>query len=217
MFKAAIFDLDGTLVDSLRLHLLAFMKVCNKHGIPVEEQFVIDRFGMTVQEIFSDLLSAANMQRDLDRLAEEKSAEFSRHAHRIPPLPGALTLLSELKGRNILLGLATGNKHEDMNMIVRHAKLPEFGAYVGAEDVLHGKPAPDVFLKAAEKLSAIPEDCVVFEDAVMGIRAAKNAGMKAVAVLTGLAKQEALEAEMPDLLVDSLSEVTFNKIEGLFL
>lgn len=216
MFKAAIFDLDGTLVDSLRLHLRSFMKVCNRHGIPVEEKFVIDLFGRTVKEIFSDILSAAGMQGDIDGLAGEKSAEFLKLASGIEPLPGALALLSELKRRKILLGLATGNKHEDMYRIAYFAKLPEFDAYVGAEDVLHGKPAPDVFLKAAEKLSIAPEECVVFEDAVLGLRAARNAGMKNVAVLTGLATREELEAELPDLLASSLSELTFNKLEALF-
>ncbi len=216
MFQAAIFDLDGTLVDSLELHLRSFLNVCKRHNIPVERKFVIDRFGMTVKEIFSEILSATGMHADIDRLAEEKSAEFMKLAPAVKPLPGALELLSELGGRGIKLAVATGNRQEDLRIILHYSGLPAFGAYIGAEDVVRGKPSPDVFLRAAEKLSADPGECVVFEDAVLGLRAARNAGMRTVAVLTGLAKREELEAESPDLLVGSLEEITFGRLTQLW-
>lgn len=216
MFKAAIFDLDGTLVDSLELHLRSFLNVCKRHSIPVERKFVIDRFGMTVKEIFSDILSSAGEKDYLDMLAGEKSAEFLRIASGIKTLPGALELLSELRGRGIKVAVATGNRQEDMRTILHYSSLPVFDAYIGAEDVVTGKPSPDVFLKAAEKLSVAPEECVVFEDAVLGLRAARNAGMKNVAVLTGLAKREELEAEFPDLFVSSLEGITFGRLTQLW-
>lgn len=217
MLNAAVFDLDGTLVDSLELHLRSFLNVCERHGIPVERQFVIDRFGMTVREIFSDILSGSGPGLDIDALSAEKSSEFMKLAPAVRPFPGAFGLLSLLRGGGKLLALATGNKRVDMELILLYSKLPRFDAYVSADDITRGKPAPDVFLKAAEKLGVEPGECVVFEDAVMGLRSAKNAGMRTVAVLTGLARREELERESPDLLVSSLSDVTFNKLESLFL
>ncbi len=216
MFKAAIFDLDGTLVDSLELHLRSFLNVCARHKIPVERKFVIDRFGMTVKEIFSEILSAMGMHADVDGVAGEKSTEFLKLAPGVKPLPGALELLSELRVRGIKVAVATGNRQEDMRTILHYSGLPVFDAYIGAEDVVSGKPSPDVFLKAAEKLSIAPEECVVFEDAVLGLRAARNAGMKNVAVLTGLAKREELEAEFPDLFVSSLEGITFGCLTQLW-
>jgi len=216
MFKAAIFDLDGTLVDSLELHVAAFVAVCNRHGIPVEPEFVVARFGSRSRDIFLDILSAAGLSGDAVSLAKEKSEAFLSNVAGIRPMRGALELLSLLESQGIKTAIATGDSRNTMWRIVGSAGLPRFGAYACADDVVSTKPAPDVFLRAAELLSVPPDECVAFEDSVHGILSAKGAGMKVVALLAGMAKKEDVLAEGPDLVLDSLSDATFIKLEALF-
>ena len=204
--KAAIFDMDGTLVETLETHLRSFMTVCKRHGIKIERGFVEKRFGMTAAEIFDDIIEEQGLEFESRELAEEKYEEYGRIATNVRVFPGAVELLKALKETGIKIAIATG-AGSNFNSTIKGTELNGLAdATITAEDG-RGKPHPDLFLAAAEKLGTDPKECVVFEDAVYGLRAAKKAGMKTIAVTTGITKRKELEKEKPDRIVESLSEI----------
>jgi len=212
--KAAIFDMDGTLVETLETHLASFMTVCKRHGIKIDPDFVKIRFGMTAREIFDDILKETGDLMDSKALADEKYAEYNRIVGKIKALPGAKTLIKALKKKGLKIGIATGAGRSNFEATIKAAGLDGLAdATTTAEDG-RGKPNPDLFLKAAELLGVMAKECVVFEDAIFGIRAAKKAGMKVIAVVTGLTTKEELEKEKPDRIIDSLTEIKPEEIKA---
>jgi len=107
--KAAIFDMDGTLVDSLKFHVNAYLNVSKKHNLAMDKDFVHMRFGMTAKEIFSEYAVQNELEIDTDQLAKEKFQEFDRLAQSITILPGATELLEKLKKKNLKIVLASGS------------------------------------------------------------------------------------------------------------
>lgn len=212
--KAAIFDMDGTLVESLDVHIDAYLRVFKAHNISAEKSFIIARFGMTAEEIFREILAAKGLQLDAKKLAKEKYSNYLKMLDRLKPLPGAIGLLTKLREKGIKIAVASGSGRENLDITLEKAGMLEYAdAIVSANEVGKGKPDPAVFLKAAEMLGAEPADCVVFEDAVYGIQAAKAGGMKSVGMLTGYATRQELENESPDLILNDLTEFDDSKIE----
>lgn len=205
--KAAIFDMDGTLVETLEMHLESFLTVCERHGIDVQREFIEKRFGMTAAEIFADVMEEQGLELESQELAEEKYEEYDRIAKNVRVFPGAVELLKGLKEKGVKTAIATGAGRSNFDSTIRGTELNGLAdATITAEDG-RGKPHPDLFLAAAEKLETKAEECVVFEDAVYGLMAAKKAGMRTIAVTTGITKKEELEKENPDRIVDSLSKI----------
>ena len=212
----AIFDMDGTLVDTLDLHLQAFINVCERHGIKVEKDFVRKRFGKTAKEIFLDLEKAKNIKIDFEQLAREKYDEFNKVALTIKVHPGVEDLLKKLKKEGITIAVATASGRDNAQTALTRTDLYKYVGLLVTGETMRGKPHPDIFLKTAELLETKPKDCVVFEDGVFGVRAAKAAGMKVIAVLTGIGKKDELEKEEPNLLLDTLENLEINQIKKLW-
>ncbi|MCX7643542.1 MAG: HAD family phosphatase, partial [Armatimonadetes bacterium] len=134
---------------------------------------------------------------------------------RLVPLPGAMELIRGLKELGFKLVIASSTPKINIAFAIEQLNLGElFDAFVGAEDVRQGKPDPEVFLAAARKVGVPPERCVVFEDAVAGVIAAKRGGMKCVAVTTTNPRKSLQEAGA-DLVVDSLNELTPQQVVAL--
>lgn len=205
--KAAIFDMDGTLVATLETHLASFMTVCERHGIGIDPDFVKIRFGMTAREIFDDIGKETGLDLDTMALADEKYAEYNKIVGKIKTLPGAINLMKALKKKGLKIGIATGAGLANFEATIKAARLEGLADATATAEDGRGKPNPDLFLKAAEKLGVKPKDCVVFEDAIYGIRAAKKAGMKVIAVVTGLTARKDLEKEKPDKMIGSLLDI----------
>jgi HAD superfamily hydrolase (TIGR01509 family) len=128
---------------------------------------------------------------------------------------GAETLINDLEDKGFLLAIGSSAPRENIDFICSKVPLlQQFDACVAGEDVPRGKPAPDTFLKAAEKLSLAPNRCVVVEDAVQGIEAAKAAAMRVVALTTTRSREDLLQA---DLIVDSLAELTARDFAALLM
>jgi HAD superfamily hydrolase (TIGR01509 family) len=208
MARAFVFDLDGTLVDNLRIHIEAFGTFLARRGLPplsAENRRRID--GLRNSDIFPMLfgVSAAEAL----RMAEEKEALYRELSHgRLLPLPGLVRLLDALAAKGLPAAVATSAPAEN----VRHtlgelglaARLPRI---VRSDDVPRGKPHPDVFLEAARVLGAAPGECVAFEDAPAGIVAARTAGMTCVAVTTSFSAEAlASHGAAPDYAVASYDE-----------
>jgi len=150
----------------------------------------------------------------LKALSDEKEAIFREVARgKIKPLEGAVELVMGLKKAGFELAIGSSTPKKNIEVVLESIGLAEvFHVRVGAEDVSRGKPDPEVFLKAAELIGVRPERCVVIEDAVAGIKAAKNAGMKAIAVTTTHPRERLAEA---DIIVERIADVTVDMIEEL--
>ena len=146
------------------------------------------------------------MTKKLQRLVERKSELEIELTNQVTLFPGARELLDTLLGK-IKIGLASMNNYSVISHLVKAKDLEKyFSVVLTADSISHSKPNPEIFLKTANKLGAKPECCVVVEDSLFGVKAAKSAKMGCVAVLTGVYSRQELEGEKPDLIVQTLED-----------
>lgn len=203
---AVIFDLDGVIVDSKDAHYASFVQLGHEAGYPFTEQQFRDTFGRRNEEIFPLLYGRPLPEAQVRELAERKEAIFRDMVRgRVLPLPGVVALLAGLAQAGFHRALGTSTPRENVTLILRDLQLESyFEAIVSAEDVTKGKPDPQVFCLGAARLGIAPARCVVVEDAVAGVAAALNGGMKALAVTTNHPRASLCAAHR---VVDSLAEV----------
>lgn len=211
--KAVIWDLDGTLIDSVAHHWEAWRVVMKAEGFHyTHEQFVAD-FGRRNDEILRQRWRPDLADEEVHRIALAKE-ELYREAVRtqgIELLPGVAYWLQNLSAQGWLQALGTSAPRGNIIAIFAALGIAQFFAAVSSsEDVKRGKPHPDVFLAAAQKLQVEPAHCVVIEDAPAGIEAAARAGMKTIGVLTTHADLQS------DLTVKSLADLPQDYFERLF-
>lgn len=205
---AAIFDLDGTLVDNMPFHVQAWVAMARSLGLALPVERVEREFnGQRNEEIFPALLGRPVPPEELVRLAELKESHYRElFGPHLAPVRGTRELLERLRGAGVRLAVASAAPHANRAFVLDGLRLrPFFSQVVGAEDVKRGKPAPDVFLAAAKALEVDPAACVVFEDAVNGIRAARAAGMLAVGITTLTPAEVLREAGAHHILGDYVS------------
>jgi HAD superfamily hydrolase (TIGR01509 family) len=196
----AVFDLDGTLTDNLEQHSQAFARLIERHGLPaLSEQDYVRMAGRRNSEIFPDLFGRRMGKDEVSRLADEKESlyrELSRGALR--PLGGLGRLLDELDARRIRIAVATSAPAANVvHSLAELGLATRLTTIVRGDEVPHGKPAPDIFLRAAELLEAAPQRCVAFEDAPAGLLAAARAGMRGVAITTAVAASDLVRDGIP--------------------
>ncbi len=204
---AAIFDMDGVLVDSYQPHFISWQRLAESHGLSITDSEFAATFGQTSRQILSEMWSDHVSEADVPEWDAQKEAFYREEleAH-FPEMPGASALLQSLDAAGFALAIGSSGPRENVDVVLQCLKAgPLFAAAVNGHDVTHGKPAPDVFLAAADKLSVAPDRCIVIEDAPVGLAAAHAANMPAAA-LTGTATRQQLSAA--ELIVDSLSELT---------
>jgi len=209
MFEAAIFDWDGTLGDTRRVIVVSFQKAVSEINISVSDEYIERRIGIGAAETFRDILRSAKTpfeEGTIRRLVERKSELEIELTDQVKLFPGARELLDALHGK-IKMGLASMNNRSVIDHLLKAKDLEKyFDAVLAAESISHSKPDPEIFLKTADLLKAKPEGCVVVEDSVFGVKAAKSANMSCVAVLTGVYSMLELEQEKPDLIVRTLED-----------
>lgn len=182
--EAVIFDLDGSLVDSMWMWREIDIEYLGRFGIPLPEDLQANIEGMSFsetavyfKEFFNIPDSIEQMKRDWNQMAWDK------YMNEVPLKPGIPEFLKGCKERGIKLGIATSNSRELVeNIAAVHNLRDYFSCIMTGCDVAHGKPFPDIYLAVAEKLQVHPSNCLVFEDIVPGIMAGKNAGMTVCAV-----------------------------------
>jgi beta-phosphoglucomutase len=217
--KGVIWDLDGTLVNTSELHLAAWSKIMQEHGKPFSYDDFARTFGRRNPEIlailFGDSLDAARV----DELGDRKEDYFRAAARErgVPLLPGALKIVQELDKQGWKQAIGSSAPRANIVFLLEAAGLtPYISGIVAMEDTQQGKPDPEVFLKAAGRLGIPPGWCVVVEDAVFGVQAAKAGGMGCIAARGGgHSRWQDLEAAGADLVVESLEDVQVHSFERL--
>jgi beta-phosphoglucomutase len=201
-----IFDLDGVLVDSGWAHKKSWYDLAEKEGFPMTDEFFFNTFGMQNYQIIPMLIERDASPDEVDRLSDWKEQRYRDIiAEELVPVEGAKTLLGDLRNTGFLLAVGSSAPKANLELVLDCTDLQDyFDAYVTSQDVTKGKPAPDTFLKAAEKLSLSASSCIVVEDAVQGIQAAKAAGMPVVAVTTTRSRADLVGA---DIIVDNLAQL----------
>ena len=187
-FEAIIFDLDGTLVDSMPLHFKAWCHALGKQGHP--EVFSEDVFyamgGRPTRDIVKDINGDNNLNLDAEEVIYAKKKFLLSHLDEIELIPEVVAVIEENRGK-VPLAIATGSSREVAEKILQQLGVSDwFAEVVTSNDVENGKPAPDIFLEAAARLEIDPKKCLVYEDGRAGIVAAREAGMEVVVVPTPL-------------------------------
>jgi beta-phosphoglucomutase len=209
MFEAVIFDWDGTLADTKRVVVASFQKAFSEVHCTINDAFIERLIGIGSAETFREILRSTTVPFDetlIKSLVEKKIQNEIQMSDRVALFDGALKLLETLHDR-IKLGLASMNDHAVINHLLKMTNTARFfTAVVTADDIINPKPHPEIFLNCALKLRSSPDKCVVIEDSVFGVKAAKAAKMGCVAVLTGVYSREELKKANADLIVASLNE-----------
>jgi HAD superfamily hydrolase (TIGR01509 family) len=203
----AIFDHDGVLVDTLELHQTAWVEYGRRSGLPITCDFVHQTFGMTNPSILRRLTGDALSEDEIARHSALKEECYRAiAAGKIVLMDGVRAVLDALTGQGVLLAIGSSGMRANIELTVHECGLEgRFAAITAAEDIRRGKPDPQVFLIAAARAGALPGHTVVFEDAPVGIQAAKAAGMYAVGLLTSHPAQVLWDAGA-DEVVQSLVE-----------
>ena len=208
--KAVIFDLDGTLIDSMWMWESIDIEYLGRFGIPYEKDIQQQIEGMSFSETavyFKERFhipdSLEQMKHDWDQLAYEK------YQNEVPLKKGALAFLNYLKEHGIKMGIATSNSKTLVKVVLeKHQIASYFDSIHTACEVEKGKPAPDIYLLVAKELGVEPKECLVFEDVPQGIMAGKNAGMTTCAVEDPFsAEQRELKKEYADYYIDNYFEL----------
>jgi len=192
-YNALIFDMDGTLVHNMPTHNLAWHDTLAESGIHINmDEFNRATTGKKTPEILRLMLGAQISEAEVDYWGERKEALYrERFADNREALPGLVHLLQQAKALGLPMAVATAAPPDNIPFILDGLDLRRyFTAVVGAADIQHGKPNPEIFLKSALAMGVEPAGCLVFEDALGGIEAARRAGMDAVMICTTIDAQE---------------------------
>ena len=215
--RAVVLDFDGVIADTERLHYAAFRDVFADRGWTLSEAAYFDRYiGYDDYGLVREFVRDSGMSITADdgnALVEAKGQLFGRHLESADILfPGAKASIEQLAGR-FPIGIASGALHHEIVAILRTSGLlGRFSVIVAADDVTESKPAPETYLRAAERLGVPASDCVAVEDSVAGLEAARSAGMRTIGVTTTSTR---LALASADRIVAGLHEVSPDLIAAL--
>jgi beta-phosphoglucomutase family hydrolase len=211
---SVIWDMDGVIVDTAACHFESWRYVFEKQNARFTKSDFKKKFGQRNDAIICSTLDRTGTIDDIEKIALDKEQYFRSCAKdKVKPFPGAVELIKSLAKKHIKMAIASSAPLENIELLLNNLEIKDcFQTLVPGKDVKESKPSPQIFLLAAHRLGAKPEECIVFEDAIAGITGAKNAGMHCVAVTTTNHRNELSDA---DLIVDSLKEVKIAALEAL--
>jgi beta-phosphoglucomutase len=215
---AVIWDVDGTLVDTAELHFQAWVALAAELGKPFTRADFAATFGWRNPEIIPKLFGIDPADRAVAELGDRKEQLYRSAAQRgVDLLPGVRPLLDGLRADGFKQGIGSSAPRMNLDLILELTQTtPYFAAVVSMEDTRKGKPDPEVFLTAAQRLGAAPARCLVFEDAPVGVQAARSGGMRCIGVtFVGHHPVESLRRAGADLVVPSLAEVSLATVRQL--
>ncbi|GAA4458066.1 HAD family hydrolase [Nibrella saemangeumensis] len=212
---ALIFDMDGTMIDSNPTHKEAFERFFAQYDIEMtDEDFINYVSGRMNPDIMKHFFGDAISSQKITALTREKELLFQElFAPKIKPIKGLLPFLKKAREKGIPMALATSAPKMNIEFVFTHIPLSDYFPHIVHDrNVKKGKPAPEIFLKAARKLRYPPERCIVFEDSKAGVEAAQAAGMTVVVLTT---THSAGELEGADWVINDFSEATITKLNKL--
>lgn len=208
--QAVIFDLDGTLIDSMWMWKQIDIDYLARHGHPLPDDLQDCIEGMSFSETAVYFKERFCLTDPLDVIKEDwNRMAYDIYVNDVPLKPGVAEFLQYLKRKGIRTGIATSNSKELLMAVLKSLGIEEYFDEIHTScEVEKGKPAPDIYLLVAEKLEAEPKACLVFEDIMQGILAGKAAGMKVCAVKDAFSwKQEAEKQATADWFIDGFDEI----------
>lgn len=203
MVKGLILDMDGTLLDSRKMHLEAWKILLRKYQVEKTESDILAHFGKTTEEIARNIFPE---KYDFRKISAEKDEIFLTLIPNVYVFQGIPELLNNLKRKHYRLCIASSNPRKTIQTIISNFKL-SVDSLVSIEDIIHGKPAPDMILAAASKLNLSVAECIAVGDTPYDIQAAKAAKCKIIAVLTGGNSEQTLKAFNPDYILPSIIKI----------
>ena len=212
--EAVIWDMDGVIADTAPYHFSAWQEIFRKRGAEFTIEDFKHSFGLRNDTIIRNILWEETAQGETEAIAQEKEETFrSMIGQKIKPLPGAVELIKSLRENRFKIAIASSAPMENIQLITGSLGIDNcFQSIVTGQDVTEGKPSPQGFLLAAQRLGVEPKNCLVIEDAVAGVTAAKRAGMPCLAITNTHPRQSLKEA---DFIGNTLEKVTIDDIEGL--
>jgi len=206
--------MDGIIVDSARHHLKGWQIVFQERGANYTEEDFWRNTGKRSDTIIKSVLGEKISPDEIMAIIREKDETFRQlMGQNIRPLPGVLKLITSLKEHGFKIAIASSAPIKNIRLITQSLKIHNcFDAIVSGWETTKGKPNPQIFLLAAEKLGVEAEGCIVIEDAISGVTASKKAGMRCIAVTNTTPREELREA---DLVIDTLEEITVDDLERL--
>jgi beta-phosphoglucomutase family hydrolase len=213
--RAVIWDMDGVIADTGTYHCRSWQVAFKKQGVVFTEDDFQRIFGQRNDTIVRGMIRKEMTQAEIDSISNDKETYFREAVKsKIRPFPGVVSLLKTLKTYGIAAAIASSAPMENIKLILGEIGIADyFQAIVFGREVSEGKPSPQVYLKAAQKLGVEPADCIVIEDAVAGVEGAKRAAMHCIAVTN---THKAAGLERADMIVDSLEKVKIRELERLF-
>lgn len=209
MFDAVICDWDGTLADTRRAVVTSFQKTLRQIGCKVDDMFIERKMGIGAKNTFKEALNSQNFSFNdtmIEKLVEKKIDMQIQLIGMVNLFDGAVEVLDSLQTL-VRIALASMNNKKVIDRMLDEKNVRKyFDLVLTSDEVVHPKPHPEILLKCAAKLECRPEKCVVIEDSIFGLQAAKRAKMKSIAVPTGAYSGQELGKISPDLIIDSMKE-----------
>lgn len=218
MIEAALFDMDGLMIDSDSVISESYETVMKEYGKKpkLNERGIVHTPGISAIDNWKTLASTYKINEDISILVSKKSKLHESLIKKgVKSMPGLHELLILLKDKNIKIAIASSSKMSVIHSVVEHLDIQKyFDVIVSGEEVENGKPAPDIFLKAAHKLNVKPMRCVVLEDSINGVKAAKAGGMKCIAI-PAPADFDNMIYDKATIKLHSLEDISWATIQNL--
>jgi beta-phosphoglucomutase len=210
--RAILWDMDGVLVDSSPVHVTAWKQVLSDMGIQFDSQKFKQIYGLKNSEFLKILVPRQFNDMEIKSLVDQKEAQFRKISRNLKPIPGVIKWLNKFKSMDWRQAIASAGEPENIEYIVDILQIREyFDALVTPGD-LPGKPDPAIFIKASQQLEISPKYCLVIEDSVPGIKAARQANMHCIAVSS---TNSPVVLSNADIVVESFEKLTFEQVVSI--
>lgn len=212
--SGVIFDMDGVLVDNRDVHIESFIIFCKKHGITLSSGQLMPFFGMGNDDIMQSIFKRELTTKEIDTYSQEKEQIYRDiYAETIEPVKGLVSFIEQLKARKIKIAVGSSGMRKNVDYVLEKCGIANYIDAIACGDMVKkAKPDPEVFLLAASLLGLKPTECIVFEDSFAGIKAARLASAKVVAVATTFSLKEHTDY---DLLISDFTEVDATVVDTI--